>query len=140
MYQPATMKAAGASEYRRVAVETASPVRLVLMLYDGAIRFLKQAREAVDAGDLTHKGHYLGRCLAVIEELMGSLNLEAAPEIAENLLGLYLRVIQLLSKANLSSDPLPMDEAAKLLVTLRDGWREAAMNEGKQQEPGESGG
>jgi len=112
----------GAHAYLQTQVQSRTPVELVVMLYDGAIKFLGQAREAMATGDMVAKRHALSRGLAIVQELQHMLNMEAGGEIAERLDGLYTYVLGRCYEANAQRDALGLDEAIKLLTPLRDAW------------------
>ncbi|MEE2787580.1 MAG: flagellar export chaperone FliS [Myxococcota bacterium] len=111
--------------YRAVKIQTASPAQIMLMLYDGAIRFALIARKKIDEKDYAAKGTYLGKVQAILSELMSSLDFSVAPELCERLEQLYLYMMERLTKANLELDTQPVDEVVELLKTLREGWNEA---------------
>jgi flagellar secretion chaperone FliS len=110
--------------YQKTTFDTSDNVRLVSLLFEGAINFLKRARERMDANDLAGKGLYIGKATAIVGELTSSLNLEQGGEIARNLRRLYEFVLDRLLKANMKNDATSLDEAMKVLGTLRDGWKE----------------
>jgi flagellar protein FliS len=110
--------------YRKTTVETADRVRLVSLLFDGAVNFLKIAREKMEARDVAGKGIYIGKATAIVGELTRSLNMEEGGEIARNLRRLYDFVLGRLLKANLKNDVVALDEAVRVLDILRDGWKE----------------
>lgn len=116
----------GAQAYLQTQVQSRTPVELVVMLYDGAIKFLGQARDAMAAGDLVAKRHALSRGLAIIQELQNMLNMEAGGEIATRLDGLYTYVQGRCYEANAQRDTAGLDEAIKLLTPLRDAWADVA--------------
>ena len=115
-----------ADAYFRTEVQSRSPLEMVVMLYDGAARFLGQAREALDRGDAVAKRESLSRALAVIAELQNTLNLDAGGDIASSLDALYTYMIERVLDANLRDDPAAIDEALTLLSPLRDSWSQIA--------------
>ena len=116
----------GAQAYLQTQVQSRTPVELVVMLYDGAITFLGQARDAMAAGDLLAKRHALSRGLAIIQELQNMLNMEAGGEVAERLDGLYTYIQGRCYDANAQRDPAGLDESVRLLTPLRDAWAAVA--------------
>jgi flagellar protein FliS len=100
-------------------------VKLVVMLYDGAINFLKQAAAAGNAGQDEEMGRLLGRAQDIVFELWATLDLETG-EIAGNLYRLYEYINGRLVAAAISRETAPLEEAAGLLSGLREAWREAA--------------
>lgn len=107
--------------YRQTQVSTASQGELLLMLFDGAIRFARQAKEHLAEGDLEQVNDKLIRSQAIVNELSLALNFDAG-EIAENLERLYDYIYQLLVQANISKDSEKIDSAVKMLDELRDTW------------------
>ncbi|WP_320669657.1 flagellar export chaperone FliS [Patulibacter defluvii] len=84
------MTYAAPQAYRQNAVLTASPVELVVMLYDGAARFLRQAGAALDAGDLAQANARMQRAEAIVSELLVTLDRERGGEVADRLAAIYL--------------------------------------------------
>ena len=116
-------------EYGKVSISTASNEMLLLMLYDGAIRFIHSAGAGIREGDMAGKRASVSSAIAVITELLDSLNTEIGGETAENLQKLYLYMNEQLIKANLKNDASLLDEVLSLLVTLREGWNEVISNQ-----------
>jgi len=111
--------------YRAVKIQTASPAQIMLMLYDGAIRFALIARGKIEEKDYAAKGAYIGKVQAIVSELMSSLDFSVAPELCERLEQLYLYIMEQLTAANLEMKTEPIDLSVELLKTLREGWNEA---------------
>jgi flagellar secretion chaperone FliS len=116
----------GAQTYLQTQVQSRTPVELVVMLYDGALRFLGQARDAMAAGDMVAKRHALSRGLAIVQELQHMLNMDAGGEVAQRLDGLYTYILGRCYEANSQRDPAGLEEALKLLTPLRDAWASVA--------------
>jgi flagellar protein FliS len=112
-------------KYRQNQVETADPAKLLLMLFDGGRRFLRQAEAALEKKDLEQVNHYLGRAQGVIAELMASLDLEQG-EVAANLFRLYEYMHYRLVEANLKKTKKPLQEVDAMLATLRDTWKQVS--------------
>lgn len=109
-------------KYQQQSVMTASPGELTLMLYNGCIRFIKQAKLAIDEKDIEKAGNSLIRAQDILQELMVTLNPDY--EISKNLYALYDYMIQRLIDANISKDKAPLDEVLELITDLRDTWIE----------------
>lgn len=107
--------------YRQTQVATASQGELLLMLFDGAIRFAGQAKEHLEAKEIEAAHGKLLRTQAIINELEFSLNLDVG-EIAHNLQRLYSYVNDLLIQANIKKDPAKVEDALKMLKELRGTW------------------
>lgn len=118
--------ARGAEAYYQTHIQSRSPLELVVMLYDGAIRFLTQTQEAMERGDLVAKRHAMSRSMAILAELQGMLDLEQGGEVAASLDSLYTYMIERLSVANAERDPKPIAEVVRLLGGLRDAWSQIA--------------
>ena len=117
---------ASPAAYRNSSVMTASPGQLVVMLYDGMARFLKQAELAADEGDWGRASERMTRCDAILDELLLTLDLEAGGEIATRLQSIYVFCKRLLIDARVEHSTEPVVEAARLLADLRGAWAEAA--------------
>ena len=119
---------AAASAYRQESIENAPPVKIVRLLYQGALRFLDQAAQC-DPGDPTSRFvHCVGRADAIVTELRLALERDQAPEISANLEQLYLYVESLLQRALVerSADQLPAARA--VLVTLLEAWSKVELS------------
>ncbi|MBI2896556.1 MAG: flagellar export chaperone FliS [Deltaproteobacteria bacterium] len=113
-------------QYQATTVETASPAQLVVVLYDGALRFLRQAAAAAEGGEIAKRGMALGRAHAIVTELQATLQPEHAPELCAQLDGLYGFVLEKITEANLKGDPAPLVPAVKVLEQLREAWAQVA--------------
>lgn len=116
----------GARNYFRTQVESASPMELVAMLYDGGVREADAAHEAMVSGNIPARRTAMNKLMAIIAELQNTLDMTKGGRIAEELDNLYTYMLSLLLKAITEQDARPIDEVRKLLATLADGWREAA--------------
>jgi flagellar protein FliS len=116
------MNAKAGDQYFRNAVLTATPEDLQLMLYDGAIRFATQAREAIQAKDIERTHNLLTRAQRIVVEMQSGLRPEIAPEICQRVAGLYAFVYRRLVEANINRDLAALDEALQILGHLRETW------------------
>lgn len=117
-----------------MAVETASPGKLILMLYNGAIGFLDRAEDGFSMdGSLAEKyervSNNLIKAQKIIAELQSALDFNRSKEIAENLFRLYGFMSDQLQEANLKKTPEPIRTVRRLLVELRDSWEEMLSNQ-----------
>jgi flagellar secretion chaperone FliS len=120
-----------AHRYREVAVNTANPLQLVVMLYDAAICSLKEARAHIDRKDIAGRSHSINKCISIISELQSCLNLKAGGEIAGSLNRLYTYMKKRIFCANVEQSSQPLAEIEDLLENLRSAWSEvAAQNPG----------
>ncbi|MBI5764616.1 MAG: flagellar export chaperone FliS [Planctomycetes bacterium] len=111
------------NEYLRNAVLTAQPEQLQMMLYDGAIRFGRQAREALLKKDIETACEKLIRVQKIVTEMQNGLRPEINAELCEQLSRLYHFVYQRLLDANLHRDVKALDEALQILEHQRETWR-----------------
>lgn len=100
----------------------ATPLQLVVMLYDGALRFLEAGKHAMVTGDRNRQNDQLQRAQRIVMELMGSLDMEKGGDIAKNLLSLYSYALNEVVVGNMSDDPTGVDRAINVLSGLRDSW------------------
>jgi flagellar protein FliS len=114
-----------ARQYTQVQTATIGPEQLLLLLYEGAIRFLGRAREDLEAGRLGPGKTALNKGMAIIAELQNSLDAEAGWTGAEDLAHLYGHMILELTQANLTGDLDRVDAVRDLLTGLYDAWKEA---------------
>jgi flagellar protein FliS len=122
---PLTPYATAQQAYRDSAILTAPPERLVVMLYDGANRFLIQGATALRSGDLAVMNDRLRRAEAIVTELRQTLDMSAG-QVAANLESIYSFCQRLLLEARLKQDPEKIEQVAKLLRELRDAWDQVA--------------
>lgn len=102
-------------------VETASQGRLIIMLYDGALKNLRIAQNSITQKNINGAHNSLIKAQDIIRELNGTLNLNAG-EIASNLRNLYLYMLERLVEANVNKDAEKVDEVIELLSTLKEAW------------------
>ena len=116
------LAARGINSYRQAEVQSRTPLELVVMLYDGALRFTAEAREAMVRRDVRKRAKAISRAMAIVSELQSTLDMDAGGEIAATLDRLYAFVRDRLLDASFRQDVRPLDEAGKVLQTLREGW------------------
>jgi len=113
----------GINTYQENAVATQTRGRLIVLLYEGAIKFLRLARKELDAGNYAAKGEYINKALAILNELDSCLDMEAGGKVAQNLRSLYQFMIRHLSEANIRRDGQKIQEVIKCLEELNEGWK-----------------
>jgi flagellar secretion chaperone FliS len=111
--------------YRQGAVMAATPAELIVMLYDGARRFLRQAGLAMGEGEVERAHNSLRRAELIIAHLDGVLDYEQG-EVAQNLHSIYRFCLAHLNSARLQQDAGKLDEVGELLGELREAWAQAA--------------
>ena len=116
------MPSVGANPYLRTKILTASPRELRLMLYDGAIKFCRLARDAIEGKQYESSYNSLMRAQKIVLELSTSLNHTADPQLCSRLSALYTYIYRLLVDANMDRDGKKVDEAIGLLQYERETW------------------
>jgi flagellar protein FliS len=117
-----------AKSYKAQSVQTASPGKLVLMLFDGYLRFTTAAVNSFEVTDLTKKNEGINNNLIkaqnIVTELQSSLDMSVPGELPGTLYRLYDYVLHQLQQANLQKKPEPIAEADKVIAELREAWAE----------------
>ena len=125
--------ARGIDTYRRTNVHTRSPLELVVMLYDGVLQSLGEARDAMARKDVGARTTAISRALAILTELQGTLNMKEGGAIAEELDRLYAFAISRLVDVTTKRDASAIDDIVKVLTPLRDGWSQIAQQAAAQR-------
>ena len=112
------------TQYRQNSVETATPTRMVVMLYDGAIRFLCHALPAMRARQYDQQSLQIGKAQAIIAHLRDTLDFEKGGAVAVHLSGLYVGLFDALTAANIHDRPEQVERAIEALRELREAWVE----------------
>jgi flagellar protein FliS len=126
-----------AHRYREVAIKTANPLQLVVILYDGAINALQEAQEHLKRKDIVGRARCLNRAVAMISELQACLNFKEGGSIAGSLDQLYNYMKRRIFKANLDQRPEPLAEVVALLESLRAAWGELVVQSQNAGIPGD---
>ena len=113
----------GIEAYQDTSVTTQNKGRLVVMLYEGAIKFLKMAIREIESKNPEAKGKYISKSIDIIFELNTVLDMEAGGEVAMNLRKLYLFMGRHLTEANAKQDIGKIEEVIKLLEELNQSWK-----------------
>jgi flagellar protein FliS len=121
------------NEYRKGAVNGASPLKLVIMLYDGALRFMESGKQAMVQSNLEKQNAELQKAQRIVTELMACLDMEKGGEIARNLFALYSYVLNELVQANISDQPEAIERCIVVMSELRESWVELDGTAGSQQ-------
>ena len=122
-------------KYIENQILSASPEQILLMLYDGSIRFTRQAIRGIEEGNLADFHHGISKSMAIITEFSNSLDHSIGGEIAEDLDALYNFMVRELTLANLHKDVEKLRVVEKLLVDLRATWGEAVELNRQEQKP-----
>ena len=121
--------------YRETQIKTANQIRLIVMLYDGAIRHLNFALDAFQEGHRRYDviNTHLISAQDILSELMASLDFDKGGVIAKNLFSLYSFMNRRLLDGNLKKDPAPLAEVKKMLGDLREAWEEISTRKGLEE-------
>lgn len=108
--------------YGRVANAETNPLQQIVMLYDGAIKFLRLATADIESGDMVAKAEHTNRALDIVNYLQSILDFERGGEVSPVLDKLYTSVTSYIFRASVQLDGTLMQRAAELLVPVRDAW------------------
>lgn len=112
-------------KYKTTSIQSASREKLLLMMYEGAIKFVKLAIIAAEERKIADRGASIGRAYDIVLELNNTLDHKVGGEIAKNLEQLYMFITDQLTHANLTGDSQYLRNALRILETLYEGWRRA---------------
>ncbi len=110
--------------YFEQVILSASPIELVLLMYQRAIASVSDAREHLREGRIRERAQAINKAYAILTELMVSLDANHAPELARNLRQLYCYMQERLVEANFQQKDAPLEETGRLLNTLADAWQQ----------------
>jgi len=120
------MSSFAALQYRRTNLTTASPTQVVVLLYEGAIRFLREGIDEHARGNVDKRGLAFSRAHAIVSELAITLDHERAPELSAELARLYEFVLRRITEATLKNDAAHARPAIDVLCRLHSAWSEIA--------------
>jgi len=128
------------NQYRKNEISTSSQGRLILMMYEGAIKFTTMALQSIEKGDIAGQGKYINKTHDIINELSLALDLKKGGEVAQRLESLYQYMLSQLTLANIKSDRKALEMVLKILSPLAEAWEQlfhASTNtgEGDHQPP-----
>lgn len=112
-------------KYKQTSVQSASKEKILLMLYEGAIKFTKLAIKAAEEKKIADRGQNIGRAFDIIMELNNTLDHKVGGELSAQLEQLYLFMMDQYTKANISGSPEPLRANLKIIENLYDGWVQA---------------
>ncbi|MCY7475641.1 flagellar export chaperone FliS [Paenibacillus larvae] len=110
-------------KYQQTKAQTASPAQLLLMLYDGAIRFVKLGIEGIQEHNMEKTNTNLCKAQSILHEMIASLNFNY--EISNNLLRIYEYMLHQLIQSNVNKSAKPAEEVLSQLMELKEAWTEA---------------
>jgi flagellar protein FliS len=123
------------SQYQKTNVGTADQRQLILMMYDGAIRYAQQAQLKLKSNDILGKGLDIAKAQRIVSELQSALDLKKGGEIAVSLDTLYVFVNNQLSMANLKNSQEYLNNAIAVLKELREAWQGITLSQTKPSVP-----
>ena len=129
MNKPTTYQA-----YYKANVQTSDQLNLIILLYDGLLRFLKKAAVKIEGQELEEAHNYLVRSKNIVQELLSTLKIEEGGEVAQNLRELYLYCFRKIVEANLRKDVQLIQDVIKVIDNLKQGWLQIKA-ERQQQRP-----
>lgn len=116
----------GAKAYAQVnletSVSTADPVRIVVLLYEGAMSAIVSAKAEMERRNVVEKARFINKSIDIVEGLRTALVFDQGGDIAVTLSDLYIYMVQRLSLANMKNDPAILDEVKQLLAELHGAW------------------
>jgi flagellar protein FliS len=118
-------------QYKQTQITTSNQGKLIVMLYDGAIKFLNIALENIPKKKFDLVNTNILKTQDIITELMVSLNMNEGGEISQNLLSLYVYFKRRLLEANIKKDPEIINEVLKLMTDMRGAWEQISAKESR---------
>jgi len=112
------------NKYNQINMNIENPAKLILMLYEGALRFANFAKKAIKEGNVENKVKYINKTTDIFIELINSLDFEKGGQIAYYLNGLYAYQIELLTKANAENNSEYIDQVIHVIKELIEAWKE----------------
>lgn len=122
------------NEYKQNEISTSSQGKLILMMYEGAIKFTIMALQSMDKGDIAGKAKYIGKTHDIVNELSVCLDLKKGGEVTARLESLYQFVLRQLTFANIKSDRQALESIIKVLEPLKDAWNQIFNNQHSEKE------
>lgn len=120
------MAESAALQYWKTQVSTASPVQLVVIMYEGVARFLSRAASAMEAGNRGDTEFWAKRTTDVVQELLDTLDFSAGGDVASRLGGIYTLTLRETLRAQLKNDPVMLRKLALLYQELKSAWESLA--------------
>ena len=117
------------SQYRQNDILNATPLKLVALLYEGAVESISKARVSLRAGQIAERARAINRAMSLVNELALSLDRSQGGELSVRLADLYAYIQKRLLEGNFRQTEAPLDEAERLLRTLLEGWQRCAEQE-----------
>lgn len=123
-------------QYHKTSVTTAKKEKILLMLYEGAIKFVRQAQVKMQKNEISAKGQLISKSTAILSELMNTLDFKVGGQLAVDLENLYIFMIDQLIEGNIHNDIERLKNVEKLLKILYSAWSEVINNpQAHQKDP-----
>ena len=119
------------NEYHHDEIATSSQGKLIVMMYEGALKFVNLAIEGIENNDISKKGTYINKAHDIINELSFALDVEKGGEVAQKLESLYQFALQQLTRANIKSDRKALESIINILTPLMNAWKEVLVRSKK---------
>ena len=120
-------------KYKQVQVKTANNEKLLIMLYQGCVKFLRLAKKSIDENDIEGTNNYIIRAQDIIRELRNTLDMEKGGEIATNLSQLYDFMLRQLVEANINKDSEKIEVVEDMMLELLDSWKQITNDQKKKE-------
>ena len=123
-------------QYRKNQISTSSQGRLILMMYEGAIKFTSLAVDSMAKGDVANQGKYIQKAHDIVNELSLALDFKKGGDVAPRLESLYQFALSQLTLANIKSDKKPLQAVLNILTPLLEAWTQlcdASTNTGQDE-------
>ena len=124
-------------QYKQVQVKTANREKLLIMLYQGCVKFLRLAKKSIEEENIQDANNYIIRSQDIIRELMNTLDMEKGGNIASNLYQLYDFMNRQLIEANVNKDVEKIEIVEDMMLELLDSWKQivGGNKQNKEEEP-----
>ena len=127
-----------AEQYKNQQILNATPAQQVVMLYDGALKFCQQAREAIDKGDIQGRHNANKRAMEIVSYMLDILDIEKGCDVARRLQLIYAFLLRRLLEVDFRNDPRICEEVAGHLRILRASWDKIGQGESTKAKPSAS--
>ncbi len=117
------------NEYKQNAVSTSSQGQLILMMYEGAIKFLNLALQSHQKNDISNKSLYIRKTHDIVNELSCCLDAEKGGDVAGRLENLYQFMLRQLTLGNIKPEAKPLEDVKRLLIILNEAWQKIIVQE-----------
>lgn len=124
-------------QYKQIQVKTASREKLLIMLYQGCVKFLKLAKKSIKVEDIEGANNYIIKSQDIIRELMNTLDRKKGGEVAANLYSIYDFIYRQLIEANVNKDVEKIEVIEDMMLELLDSWKQISRSK-KQKNEGET--